>query len=59
MGAENRQRDAMGWGVRHPAGGAHAAVDKSFPVNVTGGSVAIQFLPGAANNPKIDAIEIQ
>jgi hypothetical protein len=40
------------------AGAAFTAVDKTFVVSVTGGSVTIQFLQGSADLPKVDAISI-
>ena len=40
------------------AGGALKAIDKTFPVTVTNGTVTIQFTPGAADWPKVSAIEI-
>jgi uncharacterized protein YkwD len=40
------------------AGGAMIALDKSFPVTVSGGQIAIQFSAGSADYPLIDAIEI-
>jgi len=40
------------------AGSADTAIDESFPVTVTGGSITIQFTSGPANLPKISAIEI-
>jgi hypothetical protein len=41
------------------AGGEFIAIDKSFPVNVTGGSISIQFTSGAADLPLVSAIEIE
>ena len=41
------------------AGAAFTAVDKSFPVTVTGSSITIQFTTGSADLPKISAIEIK
>ena len=40
------------------AGGPLTAIDKTFPVTVTAGQVTIQFTSGAANLPKIGAIQI-
>jgi len=40
------------------AGGRDIAVDRTFPVNVTTGKVHIDFQPGAAQQPKVDAILI-
>ncbi len=40
------------------AGGARTAVDRSFPVSVTGGRIRIDFT-GVVENPKISAIEIR
>lgn len=40
------------------AGGAFIALDKSFPVSVTGGQISIQFGLGSANAPLVSAIEI-
>jgi Malectin domain/Chitobiase/beta-hexosaminidase C-terminal domain len=41
------------------AGAAFTAIDKSFPVTVTGSSIMIQFSAGSADLPKISAIEIK
>ena len=41
------------------AGGAFKAVDKTFPVAVTGNSITIQFVTGSADFPKVSAIEIK
>ena len=41
------------------AGAAFTAIDKSFPVTVTGSSIVIQFTKGSADLPKISAIEIK
>jgi hypothetical protein len=41
------------------AGGANIAFDQSFPVNVTNGTVTIQFIQGSADLPKISALQIQ
>jgi hypothetical protein len=40
------------------AGAASTAVDKTFPVTVTNGAINIQFTTGAADLPKVSAIEI-
>ena len=40
------------------AGGAFAAVDREFPVEVTNGAVVIEFLP-VVENPSVAAIEIR
>src|SRR6202167_3010245 len=40
------------------AGAADTAIDETFPVNVTGGSITIQFTTGLANMPKVSAVEI-
>lgn len=40
------------------AGGAFAAVDRDFPVNVTNGVLEIEFLP-VVENPSVAAIEIR
>ncbi|HUI80200.1 MAG TPA: malectin domain-containing carbohydrate-binding protein [Bryobacteraceae bacterium] len=40
------------------AGGALKALDESFPVTVTNGQIGIQFTPGAADQPMVNAIEI-
>jgi hypothetical protein len=39
------------------AGGANKAIDKSYPVTVTGGSIAIQ-MNSSVENPTVSAIEI-
>ncbi len=41
------------------AGAALTAIDKSFPITVTGNSITIQFATGSADLPKISAIEIK
>jgi len=41
------------------AGGAFKAIDKTFPVTVTGNAINIQFITGPADLPKISAIEIK
>lgn len=41
------------------AGGALIAVDRSFPVSVTGGNIAIQFTAGAADLPLVNAIDVE
>ncbi len=40
------------------AGAAFTALDKTFPVTVTNGSIAIQFTNGSADLPKVSAIYI-
>jgi len=40
------------------AGGTLTAVDKSFPVTVTNGQIAIQFSPGSADQPLVSGIEV-
>jgi hypothetical protein len=40
------------------AGAPLTAIDKTFPVTVTNGTVTIQFLTGSADLPKISAIEV-
>jgi len=40
------------------AGAPLTAIDKTFPVTVTNGTIAIQFVPGSADWPKVSAIEI-
>jgi hypothetical protein len=41
------------------AGGAFTALDKSFPVTVTGGQVTILFSYGAADAPMVNAVDIE
>jgi Malectin domain/Chitobiase/beta-hexosaminidase C-terminal domain/Fn3 associated len=41
------------------AGAPLTAVDKSFPVTVSNGTITVQFTTGSANWPKVSAIEIQ
>ena len=41
------------------AGGADVALDESFPVNVSGGSITIQFITGTADVPLVNAIDIE
>ena len=38
--------------------GANTALDRSYPVMVSGGTIKIDFSPGAAQSPKVDDIEI-
>jgi hypothetical protein len=40
------------------AGGANTAHDEAFDIDVTGATLKIQFDPGGADFPKVDAIEI-
>ena len=40
------------------AGGALKSLDESFPVSVTNGQINIQFTPGPADQPLVNAIEI-
>jgi hypothetical protein len=40
------------------AGGMWIAVDKTFLVDVQSSGLTIAFLPGTADNPKIDALEV-
>jgi hypothetical protein len=41
------------------AGGANIALDKSFPVTVTGGQISIQFTTGASDLPLVNAIDVE
>jgi len=41
------------------AGAPFVAIDRSFPVTVTGSSITIQFTTGSADLPKIGAIQIK
>jgi Malectin domain/Domain of unknown function (DUF1929)/PKD domain len=41
------------------AGAPNTAIDESFPVTVSGGTITIQFTTGTADLPKISAIEIK
>jgi hypothetical protein len=36
----------------------NTAVDRTYPVTVTGGTIAIAFTQGTVQFPKVDAIEI-
>lgn len=48
-----------GFDIFAEAGGPNAAVDKAFRVTLgAAGTLEIQFLPGAVQNPKVDAIEV-
>lgn len=47
-----------GFDIFGVAGGRNIAVDKAFTVAVANGKIVIEFRPGLANNPKIDAILI-
>ena len=40
------------------AGAPLTAIDKTFPVTVTGNQITIQFTSGSADQPKVSAIEI-
>jgi len=40
------------------SGAMYSAIDKAFPVTVTGGQIAIQFTNGPANSPLVSAIQI-
>jgi len=40
------------------AGGPLTAIDKTFAVTVTNGTVTIQFIPGSADWPKVSAISL-
>ena len=40
------------------AGGMNTAIDKSYPVTVTGGMIQLSFTTGSIQFPKVDAIEI-
>jgi Malectin domain/Legume lectin domain/Chitobiase/beta-hexosaminidase C-terminal domain len=41
------------------AGAPLTAIDETFPVTVSNGTITIQFIPGSANYPKVSAIQIQ
>jgi hypothetical protein len=41
------------------AGAPLTALDKSFPVTVTNGTITVQFITGSSNWPKVSAVEIQ
>ena len=41
------------------AGGSFKAIDKTFAVTVTNGTIAIQFSTGAVDNAKVSAIQVQ
>jgi hypothetical protein len=41
------------------AGARLTAIDKTFPVTVSNGTVTIQFIPGSVDWPKVSAVEIQ
>ncbi|MGB8522602.1 MAG: malectin domain-containing carbohydrate-binding protein [Candidatus Acidiferrales bacterium] len=41
------------------AGAPDTAIDKTFPVTVSGGTITIQFTTGTADLPKVSAIEIK
>jgi hypothetical protein len=56
--ALNSQTVLTNFDIFATAGGQYIAVDKEFTVNVTNGALSIAFTPGAANNPKIDAIAV-
>jgi hypothetical protein len=40
------------------AGAPNTAIDETFPVEVTGGSITITFSNGSANLPKVSAVEV-
>lgn len=54
----NGQQKLSNFDIFAEAGGRNIAVTKSFQVDVTGGTVALNFDPGAAQNPKVDTIAI-
>lgn len=54
----NGQQVLTNFDIFAEAGGRDIAVDKSFPIDVTGGNVAIVFAPGPIQSPKVDAISI-
>jgi hypothetical protein len=54
----NDQKKLTAFDIFKTAGGADVAADQAFDVDVTGGALKIQFDPGAADFPKVDAIEI-
>lgn len=56
--AINGNRVLTNFDIIAEAGGSFVALDKSFPVSVTGGQIAIQFGSGNANLPVINGIEI-
>ena len=39
------------------AGGMNIAVQRTFPVTVTNGTLSVNFIPGAVENPKINGME--
>jgi hypothetical protein len=41
------------------AGAPLTAIDKTFPVTVSNGTITIQFIPGTVDWPKVSAVEIQ
>jgi hypothetical protein len=47
-----------GFDIIAAAGAPYTAIDETFPVTVTGSSITIQFSTGAANLPKVSAVEI-
>src|SRR5256884_2971654 len=40
------------------AGGMNIAVQRTFPVTVTNGTLSVNFIPGAVENPKINGMEV-
>jgi hypothetical protein len=40
------------------AGAMNTAVDRAYPVTVSGGTLSIAFTPGTIQSPKVDAIEV-
>ncbi len=40
------------------AGAMNTAVDRTYPVTVSGGVIQIAFTPGTIQSPKVDAIQI-
>jgi Malectin domain len=47
-----------GFDIYATAGAMNTAVDRTYPVTVTGGTIAIVFTQGTVQFPKVDAIEI-
>ena len=54
----NGDTKLSGFDIVKTAGAANTATDQVFDVDVTGGTIKLQFDPGPADFPKVDAIEV-
>jgi hypothetical protein len=54
----NQEKKLSAFDIFKTAGGANIATDQTFDVDVSAGSVSIEFDPAGADFPKVDAIEV-